>query len=250
MKRSWFFIVLSLFVALLPAGCGEQAQPTQDGKIAPTFVNVQAPAMRMDLTPFEQAGCKLDPEGRLRCPPNLPPFDTFGCFEIVEAPPLLGGLTPRGAMMRCIREQVADAPLDKDDYFYNQGCLVGNYVRYLDFQDGQLRLIKNLADLKARFAPVESSQEALSYAVAATGFEALFGLRNEQMRYLAPRIEDSQVRIEGGEYLVSLYSFATCGCGPHAMSLRVVVVKPTGEIAINDPQPVWEDPAQDGLCVD
>jgi len=70
------------------------------------------------------------------------------------------------------------------------------------------------------------------------------------MRYLATHIEDTQVKREENQYRVSLYSFATCGCGPHGMSLRVVLVKFNGDVVLNDPQPVWEDPTQDGMCVD
>ena len=227
-----------------------QSQPTPAGSIAPEFVNHPAPALSMDLTPFAEAGCKFDPQGALRCPPNLPPFDKFGCFEILEASQMLGGLTPTAPLMRCIRDQIPDKELSPDEYFFNQGCLVGSYVSYLAYRDGQFIQIKNQDDLKAAFGPVDSADEALSFALAATGFKALYDLKNENMRYLVPKIEDTQVMLEENQYRISLYSFATCGCGPHSMSLRVVLVKFPGDVVRNDPLPVWEDPTQDGLCVD
>ena len=250
-------IIIPLFVLLLVAlGCSLPAlpflhpQPTPSGSIAPEFVNVPASALSMDLTPFTNAGCKADEQGALRCPPNLPPFDQFGCTEILDAPQLLGGLTPSAPLMRCIRDQVPDKELSPDQYFFNQGCLLGSYVSYLAYLNGQFVLIRNKAELKATFGPVDSEDEALSYALAATGFKALYGLKNDNMRYLATHIEDTQVKREENQYRVSLYSFATCGCGPHGMSLRVVLVKFNGDVVLNDPQPVWEDPTQDGMCVD
>lgn len=245
-----FLLILVTLGCSLPALPFLQAKPTPAGSIVPQFTNFQAPALSMDLQPFQDAGCKTDPEGQLRCPPNLPPFDKFGCFEITEASPLLGGLTPHTPLMRCIRDQIPDKELNPDEYFFNQGCLVGSYVRYLAYRGGQFELIRNPAELKAAFGPVESADEALSFALAATGFKALYGLKNENMRYLAPQISDTQVQIEENRYKVTLYSYATCGCGPHAMSLRVVYITFAGDVDVYDPQPVWEDPTQDDLCVD
>ena len=246
----FLILVLVMLSCDLPALPFLHVQPTPAGSIEPEFVNHPAPALSMDLKPFEDAGCRQDPQGMLRCPPNLPPFDQFGCMEILDASPLLGGLTPSAPLMRCIRDQIPDKELSPDQYFFNQGCLVGSYVSYLAYLDGQFVLIKNQADLKATFGPVDSEEEALSFAMAATGFKAQYGLKNENMRYLVPQIEDTQVKKEENQYRVSLYSFVTCGCGPHAMLLRVVLVKFPGDVLINDPLPVWEDPAQDGLCVD
>jgi hypothetical protein len=243
-------LILVMLGCSLPALPFLQSQPTPAGSIAPEFVNYQAPALSMDLKPFQDSGCRPDPQGTLRCPPNLPPFDQFGCSEILEASPLLGGLTPAAPLMRCLREQIPDKELSPDQYFFNQGCLVGSYMNYLAYLDGQFILIKNQAGLKATFGPVDSADEALSFALAATGFKALYGLKNENMRYLVSKIEDTQVKLEENQYRINLYSFATCGCGPHAMRLRVVLVKFTGDVDSNDPQPVWEDPTQDDLCVD
>jgi hypothetical protein len=245
-----FVLVLVTLGCSLPALPFLQSQPTPAGSIAPEFVNTQAPALSMDLTPFQDAGCKSDEQGALRCPPNLPPFDQFGCSEILDASPLLGGLTPAAPLMRCIRDQIPDQEMSPDLYLFNQGCLVGSYVSYVAYRDGQFILIKNRADLKAAFGPVESADEALSYAQAATGFKALYGLKNENMRYLAEKIADTQVQLEENQYRVTLYSFKTCGCGPHAMSLRLVFVKFSGDVDTYDPLPVWEDPTQDDLCVD
>ena len=248
--------ILPFVLLLVTLGCSLPAlpflhpQPTPSGSITPEFVNYPAPALSMDLTPFIDAGCKSDAQGTLRCPPNLPPFDQFGCTEILEAPQLLGGLTPAAPLMRCNRDQLPDKELSPDQYFFNQGCLLGSYVNYLAYRDGQFILIRNQAELKAAFGPIDSADEALSFAMAATGFKALYGLKNENMRYLAAHIEDTQVIREENQYRVSLYSFATCGCGPHGMSLRVVFVKFNGDVGFIDPQPVWEDPTQDGLCVD
>jgi hypothetical protein len=251
-QRIW--LILCATLVLVGLGCNLPAlfetSPTPAGKLRPTFVNIPAPVFSTNLKPFQDAGCKPDPQGKLRCPPNLAPFNRFGCVEIVQAPALLGGLKGGVPLMKCLLEAQPEKSLDPGEYFYDQGCLVPSYVRYLVYQDNQIVLLKNLADLKARFAPPATPEQALSYALAATGFQALYGLKDENMRYLKPQIEDTQVQAENGGYRLRLYSFGTCGCGPHAMRLRTVHIDAQGNLAVDDPQPVWEDPTLDEVCVD
>jgi len=250
-------IIPVLFLALALIGCNlsalpffGSAQPTPLGSIRPKFVNHPRPPLQLDPKPFQDAGCKPDPQGLLRCPPNVAPFNRLGCYDISQANPLLGGLKAGTGVMLCTLEPQPGASVPKDSYLYAQGCLAPNYVRLAVAQNGQFQVIKNLADLKKAFAPLDTPEKALSYSLAATGFQALYGLKDENMRYLAPQIEDTLVKQTAQGYDIQLFSFGTCGCGPHAMSIRPVHVTPAGDVVVDDAQPVWEDPAQDGLCVD
>lgn len=246
-----------VFLLLAVLGCNlpqvsflPTAQPTPAGSVRPTFVNYPAPATQMDLKPFQDAGCKADAAGKLRCPPGLPPFDKLGCYDIGLVSPYLAGLKPGAALMGCMLEPQPGTKVAADTYLYQQGCLAPTYMRLVLAAGGQIQLIKNLADLKKAAAPLDTPEKALAYAMAATGFQALFGLKDENLRYRVARIEDSHVTPTQGGYDVTLYSFATCGCGPHAMSRRIVHLNTAGDFNSDDPYPVWEDPAQDGICVD
>lgn len=243
-------LLATLLACSLPALPFFETQPTPAGTIRPKFVNHPKPALKMDFKPFLDAGCKPDAEGIVRCPPNLPPFDRFGCFEITQAADLLGGLRPPAALMICTLESQPDTEVDRGAYVYSEGCLLPVYLRYLAYRDGQFQLINNLAELKKFFAPIESVEEALSYALAATGFQAMYGLKDENYRYLADQVEDTYILPGANGYAVLLYSYQLCGCGPHPMSRRLVNLTLAGDLDVNDPQPIWEDPAQDGLCVD
>ena len=53
---------------------------------------------------------------------------------------------------------------------------MSEYVRYAIMQDGQLKVLKSIADLQQAYAPIESEDEALSYALAATGLGVRYGL--------------------------------------------------------------------------
>jgi len=248
--------VPGLLLLLVLVGCNLpdlpflQTQPTPAGSLRPKFINAPAPALKMDLKIYEDIGCKPDQEGRLRCSVSEPPFDRLGCYEVVPASPLLGGLKPAAALMLCLLEPQPEAKISADDYLFNQGCLAPSYVRYVMYKDRQFTLVKNLAELKAAFAPIETPEEALSYAMAATGFQALYGLKDVNMRYLVAEIADTHVSMINGVYDVTLYSYNTCGCGPHAMNRRIVHVGAQGDVNADDPLPVWEDPAQDEVCVD
>ena len=74
-------LILVLLGCSLPALPFLKSKPTPAGPIEPVFVNHPAPSLSMDLTPFAEAGCKFDPQGALRCPPNLPPFDKLAVLR-------------------------------------------------------------------------------------------------------------------------------------------------------------------------
>jgi hypothetical protein len=251
-RRKWIPLLILALVGLgcsLPSLTFLQPKATPAGELRPTFINHPAPNYPSTLQPFKDAGCKLDPQGKLRCPPNNPPFDQLGCYEIVEGSPLFGGLA-QAPFMLCIIEPEPDVQLKADEYLYNQGCRDGYFVRYVMFKDGAFQLIQNADQLKEAYAPIQTADQALSYALAATGLQAMYGLKDDNLRYLQPQIEDTTVVPSQDSYTINLYSYALCGCGPHATSLVMVTVSANGDLTLGDPQPAWEDPEKDNLCVD
>jgi hypothetical protein len=256
MKRNLRLLPPLLAVLFTILACGMpdlpffQTTPTPAGSIRPKFTNYRTPEFQIDIQAFSDAGCKPDPEGKLRCPPNLPPFDQVGCFEISAAPSILGGLTPAYPLMLCTIDANPGSEPTPDQYIYSVGCQEQTYFRLVIFKDGQPIAIKNRAELKAAFAPIDTPQEALSYAIAATGFSAYFGLKDENMRYITPTISDSYVENAQDGYVVHLYSYNECGCGPHATNTRRININRSGNVDIEDAHPAWEDPSKDDVCVD
>jgi hypothetical protein len=115
-----------------------------------------------------------------------------------------------------------------DEFIYTDGCMMPIYVRYAIEKDGQFQLLKNQGELKATYAPIESPDEALSYALASTGLEARYNLETPSgYRYQVNQLEDTHVVETGDGYDVLLYHYQVCGCGPHTTS--TVLLHVTGE---------------------
>jgi hypothetical protein len=119
------------------------------------------------------------------------------------------------------------------------------------WHDGDFDLIKGIPDLQRLFAPVESQVEAVSYAIAATGYWADFGFEAVKgYRYFTDSIEGTHVTETETGYVVNLFGSQVCGCGLHTNYRVDVTVTGEGNITVGERIPLYEDPGQDGLCVD
>ena len=73
-------------------------------------------------------------------------------------------------------------------------------------------LLKSRDDLQKAYAPITSEKEALSYAQAATGFQAISGFAAPpSYRYLVDKVKDCAAVLTGQGYLVNLYDYKQCG---------------------------------------
>jgi hypothetical protein len=209
----------------------------------------------MDLAPFEAAGCSFDEYGTGECPPDSP-FAELGCDRLRAPDDLLGGLDPAYPLALCLYYPLQHASVEQGDpmsepRFYNDGCMMPVYVRYVILRDGKFDVLHTLDELQATYAPIDSPEEALSYSLAATGLEARFGQPREVgYRYFVDRLEDTNVSQGENGYQINLYDHQVCGCGPHTTSIITVQVTPDGNLQTIAEQPAYENPAEDGLCVD
>jgi hypothetical protein len=248
MSKSGLFLVP--IIILLTAGC--QLTSGEGGIKVISHPSPEIPPPSM--APFEAAGCTADEFGNWSCPEDGP-LAGLGCDAIGEPGELLGGLEPANPIARCLyfpTQHLQENPAaQEEDRFYNEGCLRPVYVRYVISKEGQFVSVNTLAELQAIYAPLESPEEALSYAVAATGLEAKYGLEREpDFRYFQDTLEDTHVEEKDGGYEVLLYHYQVCGCGPHTTSVIQLQVSTEGEIQEVSSNPIYEDPSQDGLCVD
>jgi hypothetical protein len=132
---------------------------------------------------FAEIGCV----GKL--PESCTELIALGCDEIRGPRFHLGGLQPPYAVMECIHG--SDEPPDRE-YFRQPPGLDTRYRSYVIFQDGKYRLIIDKSEFKDIFAPVESTDEALSYAMAMTSLEARFDIDpNANIDYLVDMIEET-----------------------------------------------------------
>jgi hypothetical protein len=224
-----------ILVALVTAACGSVE-----------IVNHPAPQLAVDTAWLDQAACT--PSGGTSwtwdCKPPSP-LATLSCDQ-VWAIDLLGGLTPSYPFAECI--DYTTGPFTKPG-FKQEGCMLPYLVTNVTFKDNTYRLVAGTAELQKLFAPVESADEALSYALAATNLRAYFGQTNESyFHYLAGRVEDTHVEETADGYLVHLFSPADplCGCGMHTVDAIDVLVTREGLVKTMRSQHAYEFEA----CID
>jgi hypothetical protein len=240
-KKIWLTVLFLLSAACL---CRAPSFLTPGPKVT----NHPAPALKVEPSPFQNIGCGASPDYQ-PCEATSP-LGELGCTNIRDTSPLLGGLDPAYPMVYCLSryQRSADPP---DPALFHRACLTGQNYRLALYKDGQTQLVNDLAELQATFAPIETPDEALSYALAATGLEAQFGYQADStFRYQVKQIEDTHVTYTGNGYLVNLFDGYLCGCGPHTFFSVDVTVSREGEIEVGKRLPVSEDPKMDGLCID
>jgi hypothetical protein len=111
-------------------------------------------------------------------------------------------------------------------------------------QDGVSRIISTQEELREWFAPVESADEALSYALVATGYSAKYAPEDyrlavgdicdpgpEHYYYCTDVLEDTHVSEVANGYHVNLFYSERYGCGPFPVSSVTVKVSFDGSLS-------------------
>jgi hypothetical protein len=255
MRRLTPALLLLLCAAL--AGCG-----------GPAFVNQPTPVVAplpSDLVALADSECPPTEYGRRVCSPESALGSSvesggMGC-DVVSLPgEELGGLDPAYPLLVCEihpvlhgdnLQETMEALEASGDYFYRGGGLWPVFTRYVIRNGETLELLSNAAAMQAAYAPIETPEEALSYALAVTGLKASYGLRRESgMIYAVDEVEDTRVVESDEGYTVLLYHYQVFGCGPHWTSAAEILVTREGSWSQVRTWDVYRDPQQDGLCVD
>lgn len=173
------------------------------------------------------------------------PLASLDCLTIAEPDVLLGALDPPYPMVTCT------AGTHVDQGLYRVGCMFPGVMRYVVYRDGKFQSVASREELQALFAPITSENEALSYALALTGDEAKYGLNSlAGYRTFATVLEDTHVvKVDNG-YQINLYEYSLCGCGPHSYKVVNLVITTDGSLIMLSRERAFEDPKDDGLCVD
>ncbi len=178
---------------------------------------------------------------------------TFNCTQMNKLPEVYNGLDPNYPILQCYLLAIPSSGTDYDEFpaVYTQGCLVHEFYNYVIEEDGQLILLDSQEKLQKTYAPIDSMEEALSYAVAASGYDAYFGQTlDKNLRYLVDEFEDTRVEETSSGYTVYLFYYRLCGCGPHSTYSVPVLVNRDGVISLGVAVPLFEDPKMDNMCVD
>lgn len=240
-KRSWSYAIIAtvLGVFLVISSCNNletatslpeptltkatpDAVSTQE-IIKPTIIHHPRPELSVDWGefPFPEAGCLVQNSFRYCTEDKVPNdlFDVFVCSDdIRDRNRMFGGLNPSYPMAMCGHN------LGKDPETYlhmdfSHGCMLAEYVHYMIYDGTQYQIIASRNDLKQMFAPIESSEEALSYVLAATGLHVSYDGKKghvtpQYYRYFVSEFEDTHVIEAEDGYSMNLFESQRCGCGP------------------------------------
>lgn len=170
--------------------------------------------------------------------PRKTPF--FGCTSVMTPDSLLGGLNPSYPMAECGTT---------NQYVYQSGCLIPRGISYVIEYKGKYKLIDSFPEFKAIFAPIETESEALSYALATTGYTALYGMEfSREYEYYVEQLEDTHVENNGEEYIAHLYEYGLCGCGQHPTYAVDVAISRQGDVREIHREVVYREIAE--KCID
>lgn len=219
MKR---FLLTSFIIALLISGCRVVNHPRPDLSMEP--LPVMDPAQDEELAAL--------------CPILEPPND------------LWGGLDPAYPMAACRgfwdrEKDPAEAPA-----LYVSGCAFPQMFSLVIFKDGAYQKLDQLWKIQQTFAPIDSPEEALSYALVATDLYPLYGQQvSPSLEYFQNRLEDTHVEQTDDGWLVNLFDYRWCGCGEHYEYTVDVLVTREGEVTVGTPVQLDLDP-EDFSCAD
>jgi hypothetical protein len=247
-KRSWFYLII-LGTVIITTACNIP----QFGKETEISVTSIPPIVEtVDISPFQNIGCVWQSDTYAVCPEGSIP-KKMGCDTLSLAPDYLNLLDENSQFVNCSYAPQLQTPPDESDAkgLYDSGCSIKAKQRLLVYQDGDYLLIRDLEDLKYNFAPISTAEQALGYAIAASGSEARYDLENlKGYRILTDNLQETTVQPVDDGFEVILFRYLACGCGPHTTFMQKIKVTYTGEIDFVESTSAFENPEEDDLCID
>ena len=138
-----------------------------------------------------------------------------------------------------------------DNCLFYYGCLFSESVCVIIKECSKYHILNNQEDLKTYFAPINSAEEALSYAYISTGLlpKYEFELKTRYRTFVDTISTTYSIEKKNG-YEVNLFDYQLCGCGPHTHLMIKYFVAENGNINKIETVKLYEDPKDDDLCID
>lgn len=171
----------------------------------------------------------------------------FKVVDIGSTSEFLGGLNPKYPIERVFLN--CGEWCEKD--WENKGMFCG-CRSYVVIKDDKPMLIRSKEELKEIFKPVDSYQEALSYAIVMTGNFPVFNADffQEKFTYFIADPKPTNVRENYDGYYVTLFNYKHFGCGEHPYYLVTYSVTKDGQVKETNRKKAFKDPDEDSLCRD
>ncbi|MDX5436953.1 MAG: hypothetical protein LPK03_07150 [Pontibacter sp.] len=173
----------------------------------------------------------------------------LGFWEVSKASPYLGGLGSETSFAYGYA-MCGDTSYCQDSKWQGGGFICT--CRNLIIKRGEeVDVIKNRFELQRAFAPIDSREEALSYAILMTGNYPVFDKSyfKDEYRYFNTKPKPTAIQEFSGYYLVQLFDYEVFGCD-HPFYVVLVRVDKNGDVSEYRRQKAFEDPEEDALCRD
>jgi hypothetical protein len=200
----------------------------------------------IDSNAFIDAGCFVDGYN-LDCS-NLGLDQQFGCIWISSAPAALGNLSPMLSLVECLVRS-EDNSFNSSEGIVSEGCMMPMYRRFIAMQDGEIKPIRTKQEFQSMFAPVETKDEALSFAIALTSSSPKYDASAPEGYFpVASPIEPTYVEEDDGGFRVHLFDYEVCGCGSHPYYAIDYYVTRAGNVTELSRQKVYD--SNSTICMD
>ena len=214
--------------------------------LPPKIIRHPKPILTVQYEPFEKLGCKIDfNQANYSCPDTIPWKERLGNRPLKRVSNLVGGLIPSYSIVNC----EIGYPNEYQALIRIQAQMKD--MCYIIFDGKEYKVIDNEEEFRNIFAPIESEEEALSYAIAVKYLNAQYGIIKNYLlyEYLVDTIEETHVVKGESGYDVYLFYHMRTGCGPFYTYSITINVSEMGEIRASW-KPISRDRLLTGLCVD
>ncbi|MBN1234939.1 MAG: hypothetical protein JW999_02695 [Methanotrichaceae archaeon] len=198
----------------------------------------------IDSNAFMDAGCFAEDYG-LNCS-SLGLVERFGCMQIYNASSSLDNLSPRLPIVECL---ILSADYHSQEGIVREGCMMPVYRRYIALQGEDFRLISSKEEFLSLFAPVETKEEALAFAVALTSSLPRYDNTVPKDYFpVKPSIRPTYVEETTEGFKVHLFDSELCGCGSHPYYAIEYLVTREGNVTELSREKAYDSTIQ--ICVD
>lgn len=216
-----------------------QAVPVQPIQATPEFISYPDPQLEEDAEGLiEEAGCQRDEHGDVECPEESA-LSGFGCAWMEDPRGVGFGLEPKNPLVAVCQILTEEHEAAKAGGVHLIGCAFKRTIHYIFLEENDYVLVSSADELIEMFAPIDSPEEALSYAQMVTGLEARYGFEYDPtLMYFDESIEGTRVSETESGFEMNLFNLQGCGCEPWINSKIDIRVDRAGEITWMDAVPI------------
>jgi len=226
-----------------------QALPVRPVESTPEFIAYATPLPSPGSSDLlVQEGCRLNESGNIACPQESP-LSRFGCDYFHDPEGIDFGLEPKIPLVATCEIMTEEWEAASAGGVYLAGCAFKREIHYIFKIEDEYVLVSSKEQLKDLFTPIDSPEEAVSYAQMVTGVDAFYSFAyNPTFMYFHESIEGTHATQTDGGFEMNLFNFAACSCEPFINSQIDIQVDREGQVTWVDAIPVFMTTGE--VCVD